>query len=32
MKDFWLTADWPAPEWVKPCVTTRQDGCSQVGF
>ncbi|NLY59209.1 MAG: peptidoglycan editing factor PgeF [Gammaproteobacteria bacterium] len=32
MKDFWLTADWPAPEWVKTCVTTRQDGCSQGRF
>ncbi len=32
MKGFWLKADWPAPEWVKTCVTTRQDGCSQGRF
>ena len=32
MKDFWLKADWPAPEWVRTCVTTRQDGCSQGRF
>ena len=32
MKDVWLQADWPAPEWVKTCVTTRQDGCSQGVF
>lgn len=32
MKDYWLKADWPAPEWVKTCVTTRQDGCSQGRF
>ncbi|HIZ51265.1 MAG TPA: laccase domain-containing protein, partial [Candidatus Pseudomonas excrementavium] len=29
MKAHWLQADWPAPEWVKTCVTTRQDGSSQ---
>lgn len=32
MKQYWLTADWPAPDWVKTCVTTRQDGCSQGRF
>lgn len=32
MKDFWLQADWPAPEWIRTCVTTRQDGCSQGPF
>lgn len=32
MKKHWLQADWPAPEWVKTCVTTRQDGCSQGPF
>ena len=32
MKEDWLKADWPAPEWVKTCVTTRQDGCSQGPF
>ena len=32
MKDFWLKADWPAPEWIRTCVTTRQDGCSQGPF
>lgn len=32
MKAHWLQADWPAPEWVKTCVTTRQDGCSQGPF
>ena len=32
MKDFWLQADWPAPQWVKTCITTRQDGCSQGVF
>lgn len=32
MKDEWLKADWPAPEWVKTCVTTREGGCSQGAF
>ncbi len=32
MKEQWLQADWPAPEWVKTCVTTRHDGCSQGPF
>lgn len=32
MKDLWLQADWPAPAWVKTCITTRQDGCSQGVF
>lgn len=32
MKEHWLQADWPAPEWVRTCVTTRQDGCSQGVF
>src|SRR5690606_12901297 len=32
MKQHWLQADWPAPEWVRTCVTTRQDGCSQGVF
>lgn len=32
MKEHWLQADWPAPEWVRTCVTTRQDGCSQGAF
>ena len=29
MKPQWLSADWPAPEWVHTCVTTRQLGSSQ---
>lgn len=29
MKSEWLQADWPAPEWVRTCVTTRQLGSSQ---
>lgn len=29
MKPQWLSADWPAPQWVKTCVTTRQLGSSQ---
>ncbi|WOD12194.1 peptidoglycan editing factor PgeF [Pseudomonas sp. NyZ704] len=29
MKPQWLSADWPAPEWVRTCVTTRQLGSSQ---
>ena len=32
MKDYWLKADWPAPERVKACVTTRRGGCSQGRF
>lgn len=32
MKECWLKADWPAPEWIKTCMTTRQDGCSQGRF
>lgn len=29
MKLQWLAADWPAPQWVRTCVTTRQLGSSQ---
>ena len=32
MKAFWLSADWPAAEHIRTCVTTRQDGCSQGRF
>lgn len=28
----WLTPDWPAPEWVKACVTTRTGGISGAPF
>lgn len=28
----WLTPDWPAPAWVKACVTTRAGGVSQAPF
>lgn len=29
MSAQWLAADWPAPPWVRTCVTTRQGGGSQ---
>lgn len=29
MKPQWLKADWPAPAWVRTCVTTREVGASQ---
>ncbi|MBC3377484.1 peptidoglycan editing factor PgeF [Pseudomonas sp. SWRI92] len=28
----WLTPDWPAPAWVKACVTTREGGVSLAPF
>ena len=28
----WLTPDWPAPVWVKACITTRSGGISAVPF
>lgn len=29
MKSDWLSADWPAPMWVRTCITTRHAGSSQ---